>query len=323
MKSVYLRLFVMGAILICFSSKASSDTVKLNDGYEIKGLVVEEHHDRILLSTSEGEKIFFRKAIAKIEYDDPEYSLMGLGREMESGNRWGEALSYYEKALEINPRLKEAREAVLGIKSKVWARAAEGPSSEIAKQQDLADARAARVDLEEIVRSSKEGDTKLLWERMGLKFTRSEEWVIIRDVRRSIWMPHEKFKSGDALVSMDGKSLRYLDQAIVTREFLEPRYASAAVRIQRKISVQPPKQNANLKDYGFVVKQKYEGLLVSKVSPEGFADKSGLQEGDVIQGIDGEKTRYLPAKEAISKIQGKREGNLELVVERLVNITRK
>ncbi len=112
---VFCFIFSLTSFLIL--SEAFADTILLKNEKEIKGLVVERYADRIILSTEKGEIPILLSGIKKIDYDDAEQNFMQVGRAYEAENKYGEALAYYEKALEANPNFEEAKKAAASAAS--------------------------------------------------------------------------------------------------------------------------------------------------------------------------------------------------------------
>lgn len=302
----------------------SADTVFFKTGDQVKGLVVEEYEDRILLSTSEGERIFFRKDIQNIEYHDLEYNLLSLGNEMEKQKKWYEALSYYEKAVEVNPDLRQAKQAALGIKSRLWAELLdEGPRGEMAKRQEMQDAWRASTELDELGGKEKVTSDRLLWERMGLAISRRREWVSVEKLRLGGMADKKGIRKGDELASLDGKSLRFLNEEAVKRRLLEPRYSNAILELRRDQDLLKTAKEKRLKDFGFTIQQKYNGLTITEVREMGPASLAGLKSDDIVVEINGESTRYMPIKRAVVLIENVPHNKITLKINRSITITRK
>ena len=62
MSFVYRSVFIAGFIFMSAIS-VSADTIYKKDESLIKGLLVEQHYDRVVVSTPKGEKIVFKKDI--------------------------------------------------------------------------------------------------------------------------------------------------------------------------------------------------------------------------------------------------------------------
>ena len=294
----------------------------MKDATERKGLVVEEHEDRIVLSTSDGETTVMRKDITRIEYQDLEYDLMSLGREMEARKQLNEALSFYERALEANPQLLEAQQAVAGVRSRLRVMEVTGPVDEVNRRQDIEDAWRENVDIDRIARNRKVETEKKLSELQGVGLKQDGEWTVLETVRPGGPMGKRGFRPGDRLVSLDGKSLRYLNEEAVAERMLEPRFSTAVLQIERAIRVPKASGKARLGDMGFGVKQEYNGLTVSKVRPESAGQKAGLAQGDIVARIGESLTRYMPLKKAVKLIEEPSVNELALNINRSITITR-
>ena len=81
---------------------AFADTVYLENGEKMKGVIVEEYHDRVVISTYEGEKSILKKDVHTISYDLVEQNLVVLGDSYADRNKHGEAYFYYKKAVKIS-----------------------------------------------------------------------------------------------------------------------------------------------------------------------------------------------------------------------------
>jgi len=70
-------------------------------------------------STIDGEMEVLRVEIKDIQYDAPEQNLFRMGRLYEGQGRFEEALNYYQRATEANPRYKEASDAAIIVAEKI------------------------------------------------------------------------------------------------------------------------------------------------------------------------------------------------------------
>jgi len=300
---------------------AGADTVHLTSEDAIKGLVVEDHHDRIVFSTEEGERVIMKDVIRHVEYDDPEYSLLSLARRMEKKKRWAEAISFYERALKRNPELREAKDALLGVKNKQWAKITEGPVGEVAKQQAMQDAWRTNVGLGEVPGEKVQEKSAILWERAGLEIASEGDWVRVKRVKKGGPADKQGLKKKDALVSIDGRSLRFMNQDAVEGFLLRPRFSNAQLRIHRVLEIPKPKANSGFKEIGMKVELKYNGLTVTEVKEGMPVEGAGVHFGDLLVEIHGYSTRYMPYAEAIRLVE--REGSsLVLKLNRVITLTR-
>ena len=109
--------FIVVVCCVLVGLPAYADTVLLKGDVQIKGIVVEKYHDRIVISTVDGEKSIMNNEVDDIIYDRREQNLTRLGDfHMAEGNN-RKAYAYYSKACSINPDFKEAREKFMHVRS--------------------------------------------------------------------------------------------------------------------------------------------------------------------------------------------------------------
>ena len=99
---------------LCFitSSTATADTVIMRSGMKVKGVVVEDYKDRIVLRTIDGENQILKKNIKDILFDLEEQNLTNVADFYLDSERYEEAFIYYQKALEVNPKYKRAQDGL-------------------------------------------------------------------------------------------------------------------------------------------------------------------------------------------------------------------
>ena len=301
-----ITLYILPALL--FSSQAFADTLILRNDRHIKGLVVEEHEDRIILSTIVGEIPVLRRGIKKIDYSDPAQNFMSVGKEYEKKQRWGEAIGYYEKAAEINPNLDEAKMAVARVRNRFWAKAAAGPEAEIEKRQSLHDnavkqlkapAGGPRADA---IMTNDPGE--LLWQSLGVRLMKKGDWVHLSEISKKLGASARVgLRAGDRLVAVDGESLRYISMEAARQHLIEPRYSTFTLDYDRTLSLAKTGFEKSPKDFGFDLKLTARGLVISSLAANGLAARSGLKVEDAIVEVNGKTTRYVPVKKFAGVLQ--------------------
>jgi len=302
---------------------ALADTIVLKSGEEVKGLVVEEHEDRIILSTADGEIPIMRKDLGDIQFDETAYSLLSIGRALERQGKYGDALSYYEKALSLNQDLKEAKRAANGVRNRFFAQLDAAPLNEIDKQQDLENAWRTGSTVADQAQKFQEDQENLIWQRLGIKLIQEEDWIKTVAVRLGSNAFKQGIRKGDSLVQIDGKSLRYLNAATVMSDLLKPRYSSMTVRVQRDMKFPSGMKERQLKSLGFDLKQEYDGLVISKVYENSLAKQKRFKEGDQIIKVNDQQTRYLSKRKVINLIQDKKSPELSITINREFKLPRK
>ena len=296
----------------------------MKDGSQMKGLVVEQHEDRVVLSTEQGEVPVLREKIGNIAFDDPEWTFMELGESNETAGRFGEALAYYEKALAANANLEDAKKAVTRVRNRFWSAVVIGPREEIEKRQALYDAWGKAkpghpYDVQDHVRQAISG----LREGLGLVLSQKGDWVRISEAAPRKDAALAGLRRNDRLVAMDGRSLRYLDADVVREKFLSPRYSNLTLDYERDCTLRRTGFERSLDELGMRIELGSQGLYLKAVKTGGPADKAGLKPGDLLMSVNGASTRYLPIKKLLGVVVGGPGDDSVLSVRRSVLLTRK
>ncbi len=311
-------------LFMLFCPQLYADTLILKNGKYLKGLVVEEHEDRIILSTENGEIPILRRGIEKIDFDDPSQNFVQLGRAYESKQRWGEALGYYEKALELKPDMDEAKKAVVRIRNNFWAKSSAGPVNEIEKKQELYETwgRGAFSESRNKVKAEQKA-TRTLEENLGIRLIKKGDWVRLSEVSSKKDAALAGLRRDDHLVAVDGNSLRYLNVDVVAEKMTTPRFSSFTLEYDRETHLRKNGSEKDFKKFGFQLKLDSEGVVVESVRTPSAASKAGLREGDLLVEVDGTSMRYLPLNKLMDLIQKNKASEAIFVVRRSALLARR
>ena len=312
---------LLSSLFLC--SLLWADTVTLKNGKDLKGLVVERHADRVVLSTEKGEVPIFLKGIKNIKYDDPEQSFMKIGKAYEAEGKLGEALAFYEKAAEVNPDLEEARKAAIGVRNRFWALSTEGPRNEIEKQQVIYDAWGQGKPIEEVIRNQVFEQAKALREGLGISLERKGDWVRLDYVDPKKAAALVGLKKNDRLASIDGQSLRYLTVEVVRKDLLLPRYSNFTLEFERESFLHKKLNKVKMKDLGFKLRLEYQGLVVHSVKSATPAQEAGLRDEDLLTQVDGAPTRYMPLKKVVQLVENSTEERIVFTIRREALLARR
>ncbi len=286
--------FLRSGLLLLFlaGGAARADDVFFQAGESLRGLVVEEHADRVVLSTEQGEKTVLRKEIDEIFYAEPERNQLYLGTQALEAGDFGGARKFFEQALRLNPLLAEAKDG-LGRLEDTERKAGRPP----------ADPSAALAAL-------------------GLKLNRDADgWAVVESVGRGSEAQRWGLAAGDALVSCWGASLRYLPAAEVARRIAGPPGGALKLTVQRRIDL-PGARPPQVGWPGLKLEMAHFGLTAREVEPTAPAFLAGLRPGDRIVQLGPAPTRYMPLGEARKALQQGRENGVSLIIHRDFIITR-
>ena len=237
-----------------------------------------------------------------MEYDDPAQNFLQAGRAYEEKKRWGEALAYYEKALQLNPELEDAKKASVRVRNLFWAQSATGPVAEIERRQALYETWDKRRFAKKDSITDKLPQT-LADEGLGVKLVQKDDWVRLSEVNPKSEAAIAGLRAGDRLVAIDGDSLRYLSVEAVKGKFVSPRYSSFTLEYDRDCRVMKSGFEKETRDFGFELKLESQGIKVASVMHGSASSRAGLKTGDFLMGVDGGSTRYLPLKKFMTTLQ--------------------
>jgi len=314
-------LLIITIFILAISVNLFADTVIMKSGKEIKGLVVDEYADRVILSTVDGEKDVFRKNIKRIEYDEPEQNFMQLGRAYDAKDWHDKAAFYYKKAMQINPNYKEAREAYLASHAKMWRQEEKMTKKELERHGMVMDWWKNRYK-KDAPRVEDKGE--LLKDAVGISLVEKDGFFTIDDVQPYSSAAKSGIKKGDLLVGIWGRLIRYSRIEDILDELLGPKYSEVRVLIERDIVIPIEAGGQDLyKNLDILLDLEYEGLVVKEVLQGKKGEAAGFKKGDFVIAIDKHITRYLPLDSAVALINSA-QNNQGIVfrIRRKVNLRR-
>lgn len=317
-----MRYLIILTIWILFiTTTLYADIVVTKDRSKLKGLVVDEYSDRIVLNTVDGEKTVFRKDIDRIEYDTPEQNFMQLGRAYEAKGWYDKAAFYYKKAMELNPDYKEARESYLACHAKIWRQEEKMTKKELEHRSMVMEWWKNRKNQ---AKPESRDKTALLKETLGLSLAEKDGLFTITDIRPYSSSDKAGVREGDILTGIWGKLIRYKKMEDVVDELLGPKYSEVRVIIERDVNIPIDTSLENLyKELGIVLGFEYTGLIVKDIIAGKPGESSGLKKGDHVPVIDKNITRYLPLDSIVALINSARNNKrIVFSIRRNINLRR-
>jgi len=304
--------------VLCFSAPAFSDTVILRDGERVKGLIVDEFKDRIILSTPGGERAIMRTDIRSAVYDNEQKALMQRGRSQLKRGQYLKAYQTYEKAVMLDPEQPEALERLHYLRSYL----------ETKTRYDITEGvrRHREVDGEE------EGITPVreLKESLGLVLAPGEKFVHVLEYKPvGPAGAGTRLKEGDKIVEVWGEMTAYMDEDEVAEALLAPGEVKAT--IEREVF--PALSSAGgisgalpwgyRKITGASLGLRREGVTVTGVRKGGPFEAAGIKKGDILFRVQGKNTRYMPMSELVEMIRRRQGEKIDIVIRRGLTLWRK
>jgi len=299
---------VLPFFLLSACAVVCADTIYLRDTQqEVKGVVVEEYHDRVVLSAEGGEVTYFRNNIAKIDYDTAEDNLAKLGAYYKDKGDYTAALYCYQAAHKLNPTMKEAREGTLLVNNLIFREREADLEKQVTLRQDIEN-NARKIGGAQSGRTvvSLEAKRQELLHKVGIAIeTAGPDIKVTRVLARSA-ASDAGILARDTMVAIWGKLIRYMQLKDVYQLFLGSGMSELRVVVSRDIPLALKEGNALASAgelMGGEIAMELEGLTVRQASPNGPAAKAGIAAGDRIAAIGGMPTRYMPLDEACALLK--------------------
>ena len=277
--------FCAMAVLWGVASSAFADVIYDRSGGTLKGLVVEEHRDRIVFGTENGEKTVLRSEIDDVFYSEPERNYLYLGNQALEEKDFSIARGFFRKALQINPQLSEAQDAL--ERTDDWEKKPGfGPASD---------------------------PLPALEKQWGMRLGEGKRLVQVLEIRPGSFAGKAGLAAGDDLATAWSGSLAFLSVRQIAEELVGPPGSKLKLTLQRRIQI----SSAGKGPWpGMKLSMKRLGLMVMETEAAGLAPQ------DRILSIDGQATRYLPLGKARRLIEDARKKGVVFVIERDILLTR-
>jgi len=292
----------------------------MKDNQRIKGVVVEEYSDRVLLSTIDGEKQIMRADIRNIVYDLEEQNLTNLGDFYQDKRMYDKAYYYYNKALDVNRNYKKAREGLNYVTTFLQ------QSDSMAKLKHI-----QRLNEEQKWGKTPQmasGDTtqqQKVADELGMTIKDIRGMFEVTDVTPLSVSAKSGIKKGDIILGAWGRTVSYMQPDELFDKFLNKTVMDVPLTIARKIKL---KLSPGTKGGSAAIGVKFgydemEGLKISKIIPNGIAAKSGIKEGDILIEVQGQATRYMDIKEVENIMNSMNGSDIRIKVKRDIVLWRK
>ena len=177
--------------------------------------------------------------------------------------------------------------------------------------------------MDELIRQQALTQATALREDLGVSLEKKGDWIRFDFVDSKKAAAVVGLGKNDRLVSVDGRSLRYLSEEVVGKDLLLPRFSNFTLEFERDCFVHKEKSAVRIRDLGFKLKLEYQGLLVQSVQGNGRVWEAGLRDGDLLTHVDGTATRYMPLKKVVQLIENSKEDRIVFTIRRQVLLARR
>ena len=289
-----MRRLILFVALCVLTAPAFADTIYYNSGETLKGLVVEEHRDRIVVSTEAGEWTILREDIAEVFYDDPERNYLYLGNQALLTENFALAHGFFRKALQLHPDFREGVDALNRL-------------ADLKKKSESPEREADPL--------------RTLQARWGLALSLGTNYAQVQTVKEASVAARAGMMAQDSLVAAWGESLGFLPLEEVARALLGPPESLVRLTIQRSVQLAQPGSKKGTWP-GWTLSMEPLGLTVMAVEPGSAAEAQGFRAADRVVEMDGRFTRYMPLEEAVAVVRDLQKKGLLVVIHRDLLIKR-
>jgi len=289
--TVFLKITLTFILFIgVYQSNTFADIVYLKDGSEVKGIIVEQYSDRIVISTEYGETEIESAEIKRINYDLPEQNLVALADRYRQMANYSRAYYYYEKAKEENPKCQEAIDGLNYLEGYRFRKNLGKKIDDIRWQRDVESFSDQGI-------KKPETSQEKLKTVLGMELSEFGKDIKVLKVYSRLPAAKAGIKKGDTLSAVWGKLTGYMSCPEVARLLTDTPQAEVCVKIDRDIKVTPGIIKPSQLDLRFY------GLFLTHIKKKDKAHRAGLREDDLIVAIDGKSTRYAPRKQVIEMLK--------------------
>ncbi len=303
-----------------------ADTILLRDGQELKGVIVEDYHDRAVISTEKGEIGVVKSNIDKISYDNADENLVKLGAFYKDKGDYKLALYYYESARRINPDLKEAREGSLLVTNMMMNKKEADVAQDIAMRQDMEENMEKPPPAEQLEINALRKGADELWSTAGIALEKAGPDVKVAKVMDKSPAYKAGMRPRDTIVSIWGKLIKYMPLENVYDLFLSSKASEirVAIAMEESVAIKGKFLFGGAEDMiGARLSMELDGLIISDVKPAGPFDNAGILKDDRITKINAASTRYMPLESVYKMIENIKGKTLDLEIQREITLWRK
>ncbi|MCX5715655.1 MAG: PDZ domain-containing protein [Candidatus Omnitrophica bacterium] len=304
-------LIVLPVVLLLMRGLALADTIYTKDGQELKGVIVEEYYDRVVLSTLNGGLPVLKQDIEKITYDSAEEDYLKLGDSYKDRGDYETALYYYEAASKLNPDLKQAQEGTLLVTNLLLRKKQTELEQQVKLKQDTEENIGVQ-DTEKPLPDPLESRRQELLDKAGIAIELKGGAVMIEKAVTGSVADAAGIRAGDSIVAVWGKLVKYMQLKDVYDLLVASGVSEIRLTISRKVTADLKRSgmfNSAEKIIGAKLEIKFEGLTVGALTAGGPFEKAGVQKGDIVIVVEDVPTRYMPL-ETICQLIEKLRGNI-------------
>lgn len=306
MRKVFVIAF--STLSVCLNPVIHADTIILNDGKKLEGVITEEGSDYYKIKVKIVTIKLNKDTVKEVKKLSAEENLLNLGNQYLASKNLDAALEQYERALQANADYQPAKEAISKIKK--------------SKEEEEAKKRAALGPKE---KETLEKGEKINSE-LGVTIGSSEGRIIIVSVAAGSNAEDAGIKGKDEIRQINeldakGKSPDEINDYLAKSEI-----SAYTFLIQRECELMRKKidyQKNSFVGVGLFLDTSGNDLVISSIIVGEPADLAGLKSKDRVISIDGKPVSGISVDDAALLTGGPESSKLKIVIQRPVVLERK
>jgi membrane-associated protease RseP (regulator of RpoE activity) len=283
----------------------------MNDGSTMKGIVVEDYKDRVVLSTEYGEKTVMKSDIGELYYDNEEENLIKLAEQARERRDYARAFGYYNLAYKKNPLSRAAKDGFVFLQGYLFRQEEKRKMDEIKKRGDFEQGLVAEDAARAGTMGAKDPAARMK-EAIGITLVSKDGSILVDSVRKNSPADDAGIEQGDYLVAIWGRLVGYMSLDDVINILLDKPSLEIKCTVRRTILADTSRA---------VFGMDIDGLKAVSIKNGDGGTGGYLKEDDLVTAIGGRPTRYMPFKKAMAAM--KRSKTVELTIDRELLIWRK
>ena len=310
---------ILVIIVLLLAMVCDADTIVMRDNEKVKGVVVEDFQDRVVLSTMEGEQEIMKADVARIVYDNDEQNFTSLGDFYADRGMYTTAYYYYGEALKVNPNYPGAKEGFHFVTPYV------NRLDRMFKEDEIKRRNVENKFGQQLPEKDQNLEAKEVQRKVGVILEDEEGLFKIIEVLPNSPAVRAGIEKGDVLVKIYGRTVTYMRPIEVMRKLLAPGALDISIVIQRSFKVRSKDVAGKYSDVigADLVFKEVEGLSVKSVKKGGVAEKAGIKKGDIIVELHGVNTRYMTPEEMTNIIESMKGDVISLIIRRKTTVYRR
>lgn len=294
-----------------------ADTLLLKSGEKVKGLILNEYKDRIVISTAGGERYYMKSAVKGAFYDDEYRELLQRARNEVKRKQYVKAYYTYRDVLKIETANQEAKEREVFLYKFLYSEPNRDIERAIEKRNDEEGSNEKSVDV--IDKAQK---------KIGFMLMQGDKYVKLGPhvPRGGVVANNGGPRQGDEIIAVWGEMAAYMD-VIDVAEIIAGPYEST-VLLQRKIKVNAGKSKSGIPGFfdgvrdviGADIVITERGLVVRDLSENGPFKRASIRQEDIVFAVNGREVSYMPIADVRKLIKNEQGKEMEFTIHRTINL---